>query len=95
MDPGTPPDAAARPRPLGRAEYRRWAEAQPRGRWERVDGEVIAMNAERAGHVRLKFRAWQLLDRSVLTSRIVASGLIVLDPPGMSLSVEALFEGLD
>lgn len=52
------------PRNLTREEYRRWVEQQP-GRYERVWGEVVAMNAERIGHVRVKARVWQVLDTAV------------------------------
>lgn len=52
------------PRNPTREEYRRWAEQQP-GRYERVWGEVVAMNAERIGHVRVKARVWQVLDTAV------------------------------
>lgn len=48
-----------------RAEYRRWSEEQPRGRYERVAGEVVAMVPEQVAHVRVKARAWQALDRAV------------------------------
>ena len=40
------------PGKLTRDEYRRWAEAQPRGRYELVAGEVFAMAPERAEHIR-------------------------------------------
>jgi Uma2 family endonuclease len=50
---------------MSRAEYRRWAEAQPRGRFERVAGEVVAMAPERAAHNRVKARIWRALDAAV------------------------------
>jgi Uma2 family endonuclease len=50
---------------MPRAEYRAWAEAQPRGRFERVAGEVVAMAPERAEHNRVKARAWRALDAAV------------------------------
>lgn len=53
------------PRRLSRTEFRRWAEAQPRGRYERVSGEVVAMSPKRAVHVRLKTRVWRALDAAV------------------------------
>lgn len=64
--PPIPRQPAAEPMPRNptREEYRRWAERQ-RGRYERVWGEVIAMNAERAGHVQVKMRVWHALDRAV------------------------------
>ena len=56
------------PRPplrMSRTEYRRWAEAQPRGRFERVAGEVVAMAPERAAHNRVKARVWRALDAAI------------------------------
>ena len=50
---------------MSRDEYRRWAEAQPRGRFERVAGEVVAMAPERAAHNLVKMRAWRALDAAV------------------------------
>ena len=50
---------------MDRAEYRRWSEKQPRGRHERVAGEVIAMAPERIVHVRIKMRVWQALDQAI------------------------------
>lgn len=50
---------------LDRAEFRLWAEMQPRGRYERVGGEVVAMAPQRAAHVRVKARAWQALDQAI------------------------------
>lgn len=57
------PETEPVPHSPTREEYRRWAERQ-RGRYERVWGEVVAMNAERIGHVRVKTRVWQALDRA-------------------------------
>lgn len=50
---------------MSREEYRRWAEQQPKGRFELVCGEVVAMSPERVQHARLKVRVWQLLDQAV------------------------------
>lgn len=46
---------------LSREEYRRWAEAQPRGRYERVSGEVVAMAPERGARLRVKAAVWLAL----------------------------------
>jgi Uma2 family endonuclease len=35
---------------LSREAYRHWAQAQPGGRFERIDGCVVAMAPERLGH---------------------------------------------
>ena len=40
-----------------REEFRRWCADQPRGRFERVDGRIVAMAPERIGHVRIKAAA--------------------------------------
>jgi len=55
---------------MSRAEYRAWAEAQPRGRFERVAGEVVAMAAERAAHNLVKAQAWRALDAAVRTAKL-------------------------
>lgn len=66
---------------MSRAEYRRWAEAQPRGRFERVAGEIVAMAAERAAHNLVKARAWRALDAAVraagLPCQTFADGMTV------------------
>ena len=50
---------------MSREEYRRWAEAQPKGRFERVDGAVVAMPPERAGHNDTKMLVWLALRQAV------------------------------
>jgi Uma2 family endonuclease len=47
---------------ISREDYRRWAEAQPNGRFERVDGRVVRMPAEQLVHVRIKMAVWRALD---------------------------------
>jgi Uma2 family endonuclease len=41
---------------MGRGEFRRWAEQQEGARYERVNGEPVAMAPERAIHARIKAR---------------------------------------
>ena len=60
---------------LGREEFRRWAEEQPRGHYERVGGEVVAMAPERAAHVRVKARVWQALDRAIRVAGLPCEAL--------------------
>jgi Uma2 family endonuclease len=58
----------ASPKPDGyvtRQEFRRWCEAQPRGRYERVDGRIVAMAPERGAHLRVKGAIYRALDRAV------------------------------
>jgi Uma2 family endonuclease len=57
-------DVAASPEPelrMSREDYRRWAEARPNGRFERIEGVVVAMAPERAGHNDTKMRVWLAL----------------------------------
>ena len=54
--------------PMSREEYRRWAEAVPRGRFERIDGVVVAMAPERLSHVDRKMLVWLVLRRAVLAA---------------------------
>jgi hypothetical protein len=51
--------------PMSRADYRRWAEAQPSGRFERIDGLVVAMAPDRLSHVDRKSLVWLALRRPV------------------------------
>jgi Uma2 family endonuclease len=50
---------------MTRAEYRAWAERQPLGRFERIDGVVVAMAPERVEHNSRKMMAWLALRRAV------------------------------
>lgn len=73
------PSFAEPPAMLGRTEHRSRAEAQPRGRYERVAGLVVAMAPERIAHVRVKARVWRALEQAIRTK---------------SLSCEALGDGV-
>ena len=48
-------------RTMSREEFFAWAAQQPRGRYERVGGLVVAMSPERFGHVRAKTAVWAAL----------------------------------
>ncbi len=48
-----------------REEFRRWREAQPRGRFERVDGRIVAMAPERGAHLRVKGAVYTALKRAI------------------------------
>ncbi len=69
------PSFAEPPAILTRTEYRRWVEAQPRGRYERVAGEVVAMAPERVAHVRVKARVWQALDQAIRAADLPCEAL--------------------
>lgn len=49
---------------MSRAEYRRWAESR-HGRFERINGQVVAMAPERVGHTRIKGEAYAALRAAV------------------------------
>lgn len=72
-------------RKMSRAEYRRWAEAQPRGRYERADGEVVAMAPERIVHAQAKAMAWLLLRQAVAAAGVKCQVL----PDGITVEVDA------
>jgi Uma2 family endonuclease len=62
---------AASPEPelrMSREDYRSWAEAQPKGRFERIEGVVVAMAPERAGHNDTKLQVWLALRQAVAAS---------------------------
>ncbi len=44
-----------------REEYRQWCEKQASGRFERIDGRIVAMAPERGAHLRVKSAIWLAL----------------------------------
>lgn len=54
---------------MSRAEYRRWAEGH-RGRFERINGQVVAMAPERIGHTRIKGEAYAALRAAVASAGV-------------------------
>lgn len=70
--------------PMSRAEYRRWAEAQPRGRFERIDGWVVAMAPGRRNHAKRKARVWLALTRAVEAAGLACE----VYPDGVTVAVE-------
>jgi Uma2 family endonuclease len=50
---------------MTRAEYQRWADTQPTGRFERIDGMVVAMAPQRGAHLRVKRNVLIALMRSI------------------------------
>ncbi len=66
---------------MSRENYRAWAEQQPPGRYERVNGVVVAMAPERLGHNDRKALAWLTLRRAVqaagLPCHVYADGATV------------------
>jgi Uma2 family endonuclease len=69
---------------MSRHEFRAWTEAQPRGRFERVDGKVVAMAPERWAHARLKAHIWQALDREIRQAGLQCQAA----PDGMTVEID-------
>ena len=68
---------------MGREAFRTWVEQQSRGRYERIDGVVVAMAPERSGHALVKAAARQELRRA---TRDAGLGCQVW-PDGMTIEV--------
>jgi Uma2 family endonuclease len=69
---------------LSRAEYRRWVEAQPKGRFERAAGVPVAMAPERSIHARLKARIWQAFNRELRLAGLACEAF----PDGMTVEID-------
>jgi Uma2 family endonuclease len=65
---------------VSREAFRRWYEQQS-GRYERIDGQIVAMAPERVAHVRVKSAVWLALRRAVADAGVpcqaMADGLAV------------------
>jgi Uma2 family endonuclease len=68
---------------LTREEFLSWVEQQPCGRFERIDGIVVAMAPERLSHIRRKGSAWNALRRA-----IAAAGLASCEAIGDGATVQ-------
>jgi Uma2 family endonuclease len=51
--------------PMSREDFLAWVEQQPSGRFERIDGIVVAMARERISHIRRKGAARDALRRAI------------------------------
>jgi Uma2 family endonuclease len=61
-----------------------WAMAQPEGRFELVNGAVVAMAPERAAHARFKARIWRALDDQIHDRGLPCEAL----PDGMTVRID-------
>jgi Uma2 family endonuclease len=61
-----------------------WAMDQPRGRFELIHGQVVAMSPERAGHARTKARAHRALEDASAASRLGCEAF----PDGMTVRID-------
>ena len=50
---------------MSREAFHRWVDEQPRGRFERIDGQVVAMAPERVSDLRVKGGVYVVLRRAV------------------------------
>ncbi len=62
-------------RRYSREEFRRWYEVQPTGRYERVDGRIVAMAPERGAHLRVKGAVYKALDRAIAIAGVGCQAL--------------------
>jgi Uma2 family endonuclease len=60
---------------VSREEYRSWCATQPQGRFERVDGRIVAMPPERGAHVRVKGEVYIALKRAVAAAEVKCQAL--------------------
>jgi Uma2 family endonuclease len=58
-----------------REEYYRWCEMQPRGRFERIDGRIVAMRPERMAHLCVKAAMWFLLREAIMAAGVNCQAL--------------------
>ena len=79
-DPFTIPD-----RTMSREEFYAWAAQQPRGRFERIGGRVVAMSPERFGHVRAKTAVWAAFRDAIAAAGADCEAL----GDGVTVSVDA------
>jgi Uma2 family endonuclease len=71
--------------PMTRAEFLAWLEQQPSGRFERIDGIVVAMAPERASHNRRKRVACNALQRAASKAGLTSCEAFA---DGMTVQVE-------
>lgn len=57
-------------RRYSREEFRQWCEAQPTGRYERVDDRIVAMAPERGAHLRVRGAVYKALDRAIAAAAV-------------------------
>ena len=65
-------------------EFIAWAEAQPTGRFELFNGEIVAMASERVNHARAKSSAWLALRLAIAARGLDCEAL----PDGMALQID-------
>jgi hypothetical protein len=69
---------------MSREEYRLWAETRPMGRFERIEGVVVAIRPRVVHHPRRD-------DGQGVETRMLTEGEITLDAPGISITVAEIY----
>ena len=62
-------------RTVGREEFRRWVLLQPRGRYERLDGKIVAMAPEQGAHLCMKAAVWLALREAIAAAAVSCQAL--------------------
>ena len=62
-------------RRYSREEFRQWCEKQPRGRYERVDGRIVATAPERGAHLRVKGAVYRALHHATALAGVGCQAL--------------------
>jgi Uma2 family endonuclease len=70
-------------------EFLAWAETQNQGRYELVQGEIIAMAPERLGHARSKAFGWRALAAAIDTAGLACEA--VIDGIGVQIDDETTY----
>jgi Uma2 family endonuclease len=60
---------------VSRPEFRAWCARQGAGRYERVDGRIVAMAPERGAHLRVKAAAYVALRRAIAVAGLPCQAL--------------------
>jgi Uma2 family endonuclease len=67
---------------MTREAYYAWCGQQERGRFERIDGEVVAMAPERGAHLLMKSEMWLALRQAIAVAGVACQAL----PDGATVS---------
>ena len=62
-------------RVYSRDEFRRWYGKQASGRYERIDGRIVAMAPERIAHLRVKSAIWLALRNAVRSAGVACEAV--------------------
>lgn len=82
-------------KPMTVDRYLAWLDEQPRGRFELVDGQVVAMNAQRVEHIRAKVSVIRALEDALrgTTFHALGDGMAVRIDEATVYEPDALVHG--